>query len=433
MREYRFDVKRCFTPENVVRLLFVCGCILRIWYAVVTPVTMRGHDIWELSVNAKGKAAYLLRLVEWGKLPDSYELQFYQQPFYYLLSALAAAVMRGLTGIEDAAFLVNTGKVVSCIASCFSLYLSERLLREFCSVRVRGYGMAVLSFTPVFWLTGGRLGEDALTFFFMAAVILGTVEWEKQPDWKHTILLAVLYGCGMMTKISLAFPAFYTAYIFWKNRKSSRFIPKMAVFAVIALPLGLWYSVRNFVLFGQPLGYVLPQGETLYRGDRSYVARFLSLDIRNWLRTPYANPFQDYNFPVYLLKSELFGEFTYDMPVFIPTMLLLFSTLLTLCVAGIGIYKISRWKSAPGEKRPLIWGLLFGGYAAISYWKLPYGCSMDFRYYMVLTVCKVLVLCCFLDEEPEGHFAQEQLLLQKGLKGLCFLFAGFSILFFVML
>ena len=65
MREYRFDVKRCFTPENVVRLLFVCGCILRIWYAVVTPVTMRGHDIWELSVNAKGKAAYLLRLIEW--------------------------------------------------------------------------------------------------------------------------------------------------------------------------------------------------------------------------------------------------------------------------------------------------------------------------------------------------------------------------------
>lgn len=41
--------------------------------------------------------------------------------------------------------------------------------------------MAVLSFTPVFWLTGGRLGEDALTFFFMTAVILGTVEWEKQP------------------------------------------------------------------------------------------------------------------------------------------------------------------------------------------------------------------------------------------------------------
>lgn len=293
--------------------------------------------------------------------------------------------------------------------------------------------MAVLSFTPVFWLTGGRLGEDALTFFFMTAVILGTVEWEKQPDWKHSILLAVLYGCGMMTKISLAFPAFYTAYIFWKNRKSSRFIPKMAVFAVISLPLGLWYSVRNLVLFGQPLGYVPSMGEILYRGDRSYVARFLSLDIRNWLRTPYANPFQDYNFPVYLLKSELFGEFTYDMPVFIPMVLLLFSTLLTLCVAGIGIYKICRWKSIPGEKRPLIWGLLFGGYAAISYWKLPYGCSMDFRYYLMLTVCKVLVLCCFLDEEPEGHFAQEQLLLQKGLKGLCFLFAGFSILFFVML
>ena len=140
MREYRFNVKSCFTPENVIKLLFVCGCILRIRYAVVTPVTMRGHDIWELSVDAEGKAAYLLRLIEWGKLPDSYEQQFYQQPFYYLLSALVAVVMRGLTGIEDAAFLVNAGKVVSCIASCLSLYLSERLLREFCSVKVRGYG-----------------------------------------------------------------------------------------------------------------------------------------------------------------------------------------------------------------------------------------------------------------------------------------------------
>lgn len=464
MRAYFLKIRKCFTAKRVIALLLILGCALRVWYAIKTPVTLRGHDIWQLSADAKGKAAYLLRLVEWGKLPDSYELQFYQQPFYYLLSALVAVIIRGITGITEATFLVNAGKVVSCVASCLSLFLSERLLRECClNKKVVGYGVAILSFTPVFWLTGGRLGEDALTFLFMVAVILGTIRWEKNPDWKHTVLLAILYGCGMMTKISLAFPAFYTAYRFWKNRKIKLFIPKMGVFALISLPLGMWYSIRNYILFGQPIGYVLPQGGALDRESYSYVARFFSFDIKSWLSSPYADPFSDYNLPIYLLKTELFGEFTYDMPVWIPTIFLLVSTLLTLAVAAIGIYRICRWKTFSGDKRPLIYGLLFGAYTAISYFELPYGCSMDFRYYMMLTVCKVMVLCGFLGEKtgaetevgsgknreevevspdeigekielsPAEGFAQEKLLLQNALKVLCVLFVGISAVFYVML
>ena len=442
MRAYFVRIGKCFTSKKVnaradtrvITLLIMAGCFLRIWYVIETPVTLRGHDIWELSPYGMGKAAYLLRLVEWGKLPDSYELQFYQQPFYYLISALVAVIMRGTTGITEEAFLVNAGKVVSCAASCCSLYVSERLLREFCSnTKAVCYGTAVLSFTPAFWLTGGRLGEDALTFFFMASVILGTIRWEKNPDWKHTILLALLYGCGMMTKISLAFPAFYTAYRFWKNRKIKLFIPKIGAFALISLPLGMWYSIRNYILFAQPIGYVLPQSGTLDRSNYSYVARFLSFDIRNWLGSPYADPFSDYNFPVYLLKTELFGEFTYEMPEWIPTVLLLASTLLTMGCVGIGIRRIFRWKRSGEDKRPLVFGLLFGGYAVISYLKLPYGCSMDFRYYMMLAVCKVLMLCGFLGEGARGRFAQEKILLQRGMKILCVLFVLAATEFFVMI
>lgn len=433
MSKDNLSMKKWVTPENIIKLLIFAGCVLRIWYAVVTPVTVRAHDIIGISTNSVGKASYLLRLAVLGKLPDSYDTQFYQQPFYFLLSAFVAKVMQAVTGIGDAEFLVNAGKIVSCAASCFSLYLSERLLREFCLARTRVFGMVILSFTPVFWLTGGRLGEDALTFFFMVAVILVTIYWEKTPDWKYTILLAILYGCGMMTKVSLAFPSFYTAYIFWKNRKSLQFVPKMLVFAIIAFPLGMWYSIRNFVLFGQPIGYVMVPDAFLYRGMTSYVARFFSIDVRNWLRSPYANPLRDYNFPVYLLKTELFGEFSYDMPIWIPAMLLLISTVLTLLVAAVGIFKICKWKSISEDKRPYILGLLFGGYAAISYFSLPYGCSMDFRYYLMLTVCKAMVLCRFLEEEPHGTFAQEQALLQKGMKWLCILFGIFSIVFFTMI
>lgn len=83
MSKENLSMKKWVTPENVIKLLIFAGCVLRIWYAVVTPVTVRGHDIIGISTNSVGKASYLLRLAVLGKLPDSFDIQFYQQPFYF--------------------------------------------------------------------------------------------------------------------------------------------------------------------------------------------------------------------------------------------------------------------------------------------------------------------------------------------------------------
>lgn len=430
-------IRKWLTAKNGITFFLIAGIVLRIWYAVVTPVTLRSHDLWELSLDANGKAGYLLRLVESWELPSSYELQNYQQPFYYLLSAVVAKLMSAFSGITTAEFLLNGGKVVSCVSSCLFLILAERLLRRFDETEVRVYGVAILSVTPAFILTAGRVSEDALVGLFMLAVLMGTIRWEKSPDWKNTVLLAFLYGFGMMTKISLVFPAVYTAVIFWKNRRTRRFLPKMAVFGVISLPLGLWYSVRNLIRFGQPLGYVLSQEGTLYTGDRSYVARFLSLDVGSLFASPYVDVSSDYNFSVYLLKSELFGEFGYEVPVWLPHVLLFVSAVLTLLAAGYGGFRIicclrtKEWGN--GGLRPYSFGLLFGAYAAVSYYRFPNTCSMDFRYYLMLTVCKALVLGCLLRIKPQGRYEQEQRFLLQGVKVLCVLFVVFSFTFVVWL
>lgn len=433
MRERKWS--NWFTKEKGIRIFLLLGVVLRIWYAVVTPVTIRSHDLWELSSSANGKAGYLLRLVESWELPPSYELQNYQQPFYYLLSAAVSKLMSMVSGISSAEFLLNGGKVVSCVASCLFLILAERLLRRFDEAGVRIYGVAILAVTPVFILTAGRVSEDALVGLLMLAVLMGTLRWEKTPDWKNTVILAVLYGCGIMTKVSLAFPAFYTAFLFWKNRKIKSFLPKMAVFGAISLPLGLWYSFRNRIRFGQPLGYVLSQEGTMYTGDRSYVARFLSLDVGSLFRSPYVDVTSDYNFPVYLLKSELFGEFRYEVPFWLVHMLLFVSTALTLLLAGYGIFRIIRKiylkEHRNGGLRPYSFGLLFGAYAAVSYYGFPNTCSMDFRYYLMLTVCKALALVCLLQRKPQGRYEQEIQLLLQGVKVLCFLFVVFSFAFVV--
>lgn len=424
-----------WTVQNGIRLLLLLGIVLRIWYAVVTPVTVRGYDIFKLSPDDDGKAAYLLRLVQRGELPQTYQGQNYQQPFYYLLSAIVSKGMSVIWGNTTPEFLVNGGKVVSCVASCLFLLLTERLLQKFVEEKVRIYVVAVLCVTPVLILTSGRLAEDALVGFFMLAVLWGTLQWEHTPDWKYTLMLAFLYGCGMMTKISLAFPACYTAYIFWKNRKAAQFWLKMVVFGVISLPLGLWYSVRNYLLFGQPIGYVMEPGDWFYTGEYSYVARFFSLNIQDWLETPYTTAIEDYNFPVYLLKTELFGIFQYQTPLWLSYMLLAVHTVITLIVAAYGIYRIiclvRKGEYREGKLRPFSFGLLFGGYAAFSYLGVPYGCSMDMRYYLILVVCKVLALGYLLLEQPHGRFGQELQILQGALKVLCAVFTTLSLVFLV--
>ena len=49
--------------------------------------------------------------------------------------------------------------------------------------------------------------------------------------------------------------------------------------------------------------------------------------------TPYADPYTDFNLPAYLMKSELFGEFHYQAPLWLPTILLMLNVALSFGAA----------------------------------------------------------------------------------------------------
>ena len=56
-------------------------------------------------------------------------------------------------------------------------------------------------------------------------------------------------------------------------------LAKLAAFGAVCIPLGLWYPVRNLILFGQPLGYVAPHREdaAIYCGNEALADRFVPL------------------------------------------------------------------------------------------------------------------------------------------------------------
>ncbi|HOO79399.1 MAG TPA: hypothetical protein PLQ04_03330, partial [Lachnospiraceae bacterium] len=106
----------------------------------------------------------------------------------------------------------------------------------------------------------------------------------------------------------------------------------------------------------------------------------------------YAYPWQDYNEPIYIIKSALFGEFVYDIEGVIPTLLLFFALILS-GLAVIQLIAVARRK----EKEKNDWyviiliGIMLVSIVTFAI-RYPYGCSMDYRYYVILCVAFGVVL-----------------------------------------
>ena len=384
--------------KKICTILIIMGIIMRIGYMLYTGCEERQHDLWELDKNSYGHAAYLLTLIEDGHLPETNQVQMYQQPMFYFLGAGISKVINWICRSDEAYFLVDTAKTVSCVASCICLLLCRRI-GNLCGLMEKEmkYALMLTAFLPAFYIAGGTIAPDALAAMFMLLAFALTLQWMNDPGWINTILLAVVYGLGVLTKISCGVVALMTAAIFvWKLISQLKkgiktvwpLMGKYLVFGLIALPLGLWYSVRNYLLFGQPLNYVLPLGEDswLYRGNCSVVERLFLVQISNFFRSPYVDLNTDYNAPAYYLKSSLFNEFRYDVPGWIPVLLLLCAFLCAVACLVALIWQIMRNRG--DFLCNIIAGMSVLYYASILFFYLqyPYTCSMDFRYILFLVI-----------------------------------------------
>ena len=95
--------KGLLTYESAIKKIVFMGMVMRIGYMLYTGCTVRSHDLGDLDINGYGHAAYILKLMEQGHLPETNQVQFYQQPFYYFISA---AVSRGMQYWEQKMLII---------------------------------------------------------------------------------------------------------------------------------------------------------------------------------------------------------------------------------------------------------------------------------------------------------------------------------------
>ena len=257
---------------------------------------------------------------------------------------------------------------------------------------------AVVTFHPTLIILSGSINNDMLSSLLGMSAIYFTVRWAKERRMRDIIFTALSVGFGMLTKltvglISPAIAAVFLTVLIKQRKEWKRLVPQFAVFAVICLPLGLFWSVRNYVRFGMPPNYVVRIAETA----EQYISVPPLQRLFDYSLYQFSSPFMqwttiegmtynEFNPVIALLKSAMFDE----EPLFAPhtvmegvCMALFISGAVTAVLSAAAvIIMLTKKEKLPLEFKLLIliiFGVIFGNYIIFCL-NYPFVCTENMRY-----------------------------------------------------
>ncbi|MCI9127264.1 MAG: glycosyltransferase family 39 protein [Eubacterium sp.] len=387
----------------------LAGYILRQFQVFVTNVMQQQNDIGTFSERSLGHLGYIYKIYKHTALPDGnpmQQYQYYQPPFSHIVMGIWAKI-NSLFGMTEEVIAENL-QVLALFFSTMILIVAYKIMKEVTKSQ-KGIlaGILVIAFFPYLLEYAGAVNNDTLSTLLGLVTVLYMIRWYKNSQWKDIIICALAIGCGMMAKLSVAMLAPAMACVFLykmiKNKSSFLFfIKQYLTFGVISIPLGIWFPVKNLILYNVPLNFVPVIGweQGQYMGNLYTVPQRLfevtwSQLKPLWLSQMRGTEEFTYNIGVMFTKYCAFGETRYfpttQWSKFIGT--LMYVMILLLFVFAIALVVAWLRKAKCGK---VIKFLLLGsaGMVLVSYVKFcfdyPSVCTANVRYVLVSIV---LIFC----------------------------------------
>ncbi len=398
------------TARNIILLLFAGGFIMRVSYILMMSAGMIQHDVYSLGEEA-GHAGYIEYLYANGHLPD-FDVrtidQFYHPPVHHIIAALWMRIQT-LIGIDYAEAYENI-QILTLFYSTLCLILSYKIFKR---LGLSGSGLsaatAVVAFCPTFYIMSGSLNNDILSITFMLGAVLNTLYWYKSRSMGRIVCIALCVGFGMITKLSvwMVAPAiaFVFIYVFFKNLKEfKKYIFQFSVFICICAPIGLFWSVRNFLRWHIPFTFVqrLSENSAQYIGNIPMTTRLFDFSAYQFADvapqfSAYTGSYNEFNPLIGFFKTSVFDEgiAVRRFPKIFGFSHLLFfaAVVLGLVAFGAMIYLIFRKSRTPDVIQKcfifLLYGVIFGMYIGFCF-DFPHVCTMNVRYGVPLIVIGAL-------------------------------------------
>ena len=385
-----------WNTQRAVCFLFAVGFVMRILYVLYTPYTVRQHDVWFVT-SGKGHMAYIQHFAETLALPESNATwQFTHPPLHHFLAGRLYGLLQN-AGLE-AELIAEKLQFLTAFYSCALMVVCDRLFCR-CGLKRHARVLAdtVIVFHPTFFLLGGCLNNDMLCVLLSVTSLLFFAVWWQEEKTVPLLWCGAFLGLAMMAKVSAALLAFplgiaFAARLITRVKKPLPLLLQYGLFGAVSIPLGMWFPLRNLILFDQPLGYVAalsPKANAAqYLADIPAARRLFEFPASQ-LKTPFqswdeADP--GCNVFLSLFKTSVFGEKEWGGGVF--TFLLFYSSVLLALVA----FFVLMWRSTSlltKHKNGLdaIW-LCYTAVTVISFvsfcFAYPFICSQDFRYLATL-------------------------------------------------
>ncbi|MBR2337293.1 MAG: hypothetical protein IKA61_05060 [Clostridia bacterium] len=335
-------------------------------------------------------------------------------------------------GSEMRFFLFSTNQILAVMYSVITMVYALKLVKLFdfkgsTAVLVS----AIVILFPRHVQFAGMVNNDALSYMCSVLALYFAVKWQKKGRQIWNILLCALFvGLGMMTKLATAticlpiggifvYEFILALQDFIKDIKSKEklnikkhiYLPiQFICFLIICAPLGLWFQVYAKATHGQGFGFVFGNLNKLLATDHHslFERLFFTFDFNEYFGSLYCVCFSDknyayynnYNLFNYQVRSAIFGEFSYWQGEGFAVVALLFAWI-SCFVLAIGLIKClliyikyNRRQDVfkTDEKIIDIKDFIILFLLVVSqvlpeiffYIKMPYACTMDFRYVMPL-------------------------------------------------
>lgn len=413
-------VERIKDEKVQIGIVTFLGVLMRLGYVLYTPFMMGQHDLTVLG-SGQGHLGYIEYFLEGGQIIHDFDpmtrYQFYHPPLSHLLSAAWVRLNLFLGTPYEEAF--ERLQCLSLLYSVITLVLFGKILAEL-GFRGRALLAAYLlaAFHPTFYLFAGSINNDGLCLMFMTGAVLYTLRWYRKQSMGNILLISLFLLGGIWTKQNtfLITPAigFVFLYVLVKNWKDTALrkdlLIQFLVFGAATVPLGLAWSVYNYIKFGMPFdftpaaltefssqdvgGYTL--GQRLF-GLKDGPLRQLSVQFRG--------DFKDYNIGITLLKTSVFGEYIL-MSWGLEYACLIVLTIVNGILAVFSVPAVLSLGRAGGrellEKRFvfLLYVITMAFYIRFCF-QYPKVCSMDFRYIALTVLTGSAAFGWFIKEHEE--------------------------------
>lgn len=418
-------VERIRDEKVRIGIVTLLGVLMRLGYVLYTPFMMGQHDLTVLG-SGQGHLGYIEYFLEGGHIFHDFDpmtrYQFYHPPLSHLLSAACVRFSLLLGTPYEEAF--EHLQYLSLLYSVVTLVFFCKILKE---LGFRGKALLtaylIAAFHPAFYLFAGSINNDGLCLMFMAGAVYYTLRWYRKQSVGNILLISVFLLGGIWTKQNtfLITPAigFVFLYVLVKKWKDplirKRLLVQFLIFGAVTVPLGLAWSVYNYIKFGMPFDFT-PAALTEFSSQdvSGYTVTQRLFGLKDGplrqLSVQFRGDFKDYNIGITLLKTSVFGEYIL-MSWGAEYWFLIALTIVNGILAALSVPAVLSLGAARGrqplEKRFvfLLYVITMAFYIRFCF-QYPKVCSMDFRYIALTALTGSAAFGWYIEEHGEKRPAK---------------------------